>query len=200
MTERVSILKVESPSEPDGFSWWRVGSWRHEGEVFISLALILREPDGSVNTAKPQTEPGVTFRLDTARTISVAILKTLYEWMPDAWGMLYPTDDPLEAYAVLAELCREVSPLRHETDPIRNVMALEENYRRALRLIGKSRRVALGWKARYTHAAEWARRNHKRVIAQRRELRRVQRDLGFIGPLAARMSARAMGNKPKDDG
>jgi hypothetical protein len=200
MDERIAILKVEAPSEPDGFGWWRIASWQEGGEVHVSLAPILREPDGRVNTANPQTEPGIEFRLDTARTISIALLKTLYEWMPDKWGMLYPTDDPLEAYAVLSELCREVSPLKHESDPLRNVLALEQNYRRALRLIGKSRKVARKWQARYTNAAYWARRNHRRITDQRRTIRRMQKDLDFIGPLAGRMSARAMGNKPKDDG
>lgn len=200
MTERLAILKIESPGELDGYSCWALHSWNTGGDVYVSIAPIVRDEEGKFDSANPITEPGILFRLDTARTISIALLKTLYEWMPEKWGMLYPNEDPLEAFALLSELCREVSPLKHETDPARNVLALEKEYRRALRLIGKSRRVALAWKARYTHAAEWARRNHKRVIAQRRELRRAQRDLGFIGPLAARMSARAMGNKPKDDG
>jgi hypothetical protein len=196
MDERIAILKVEAPGELDGFAWWRIASWSEEGEVLVSLASILREPDGRVNTANPKTEPGVIFQLETARTISIALLKTLYEWMPDRWGMLYPNEDPLEAYALLSELCREASPLRHETDPARNVLALEKQYRRALRLVGKSRKVAHKWKARYTHAAYWARRNHKRLVDQRRTIRKMQKDLDFIGPLAARMSERVMGNDP----
>jgi len=194
--ERTSILKVEAPGEPDGFSWFAVVSWMDAGELFIGVSPILRDDDGKVDVAHPATAPGILLRTATARAISIAILKTMYEWMPDRWGMLYPNEDPLEAYALLSELCREASPLRHESDPARNVLALEKQYRRALRLVGKSRKVAHKWKARYTHAAYWARRNHRRLVDQRRTIRRMQKDLDFIGPLAARMSERVMGNDP----
>jgi len=200
MGERIAILKIESPGELDGYSCWALHSWNTGGDVYVSIAPIVRDEEGKFDSANPITEPGILFRLDTARTISIALLKTLYEWMPERWGMLYPNEDPPEAFALLSELCREVSPLKHETDPARNVLALEAQYRRALRLIGKSRKVARKWQARYTNAAYWARRNHRRITDQRRTIRRMQKDLDFIGPLAGRMSARAMGNKPKDDG
>jgi len=108
------------------------------------------------------------------RTLSTALSRAYYLEMPDTRKLII--DDPQLFIAHISELLYDLAPNK-QNDPIANLVDIGKQYRRSLRHIGTLRKKLLSMKNRYEHAAEWARKNHKKLEYQRKAIAALEKKL-----------------------
>jgi len=163
----MKIIRTEVIRFEDGGSVWSIETVRHRNKSWIEITELpedwrLGEKSGGIVS--------ITIPFKQARAVAVGLLRAVYYEMPSTW---YLADgDPEEYLAHVLEIVYDMTPKRkaHTRDGIHNLLAIENHIYRLTRLLGKARRRSHQMKKRYLHAAGWARRNHRKIIDQRKQL------------------------------
>lgn len=166
-TEIVNILEVGGETR----NQWAIETLRDENNNETRIVLT---PLG------PHWRPGdslfgnsIDIDFIEARAIAVGLLRSIYHEMPQTWYLA--EGDPQEYLAHLLEIIYDLTPRSPEftdkRDGVKNLLAMVDVYKRALSEIGKAKARALQWRRRYVNAAKWARSNHRKIVAQRRDIR-----------------------------
>lgn len=162
----MKVIRTEIIRFEEGGPVWSIETVRLENKSIIEFTELSDDwtPGGGTAWASFQIP------FEQARAIAVGLLRAVYHEMPSTW---YLADgDPQEYLSHILEIIYDMTPKRkaHARDGIHNLLAIESHIRRLTRLLGKARRKSAFLFKRYEHAAGWARRNHKKIIEQRKQL------------------------------
>ena len=167
----MKVIRTEIVRFEDGGPSWVVETIRGEGKTYIELTELSEDwRPGDKSFGVGQTIP-----FKQARALAVGLLRAVYFEMPSTWHLA--EGDPEEYLAHVLEMIYDMTPKRkvHTRDGIHNLLAIENYIYRLTRLLGKARRRSHQMKKRYLHAAGWARRNHGRLMEQRKQLAALNR-------------------------
>jgi len=175
LTDTSHILRTEIVHilDEDGFTknQWAIETLRDENNGETRIVLTPLGPDW--RPGEGHLGGSIEVNFSEARALAVGILRSIYYEMPQTWYLA--EGDPQEYLAHLLEMIYELTPRARDQmdrrDGIKNLLAMADVYKRALAEIGKAKAKALAWRRRYVHAAKWARTNHRKVVAQRRDIR-----------------------------
>jgi len=163
----MKIIRTEIVRFEDGGAVWSIETVRHRNKSYIELTELPADwkPGESSSGIVSLTIP-----FGMARAISIGLLRSVYHEMPSTWHLA--EGDPEEYLAHVLEMIYDMTPKRkaHTRDGIHNLLAIENYIYRLTRLLGKARRRSHQMKKRYLHAAGWARRNHRKIVEQRKQL------------------------------
>ncbi len=162
----MKIIRTEVIRFEDGGSVWSIETVRAKNKTHIEFTEL------SPNWRPGQGTAWGSFSIpfEQARAVAIGLLRAVYHEMPSTWYLA--EGDPQEYLAHVLEMVYDMTPKRkaHTRDGIHNLLAIENHMYRLTRLLGKARRRSHQMKKRYLHAAGWARRNHIRIIEQRKQL------------------------------
>ena len=168
----MKIIRTEIVRFEKGGSVWSIETVRHKNKSYIELTEL-----------PPDWRPGeagggivsLTIPFDKARAVAVGLLRAVYYEMPSTWHLA--EGDPEEYLAHVLEIIYDMTPKRkaHPRDGIHNLLSIQNHVDRLTRLLGIARRRAEQIKKRYLHAANWARRNHGKIVEQRKQLAALNR-------------------------
>lgn len=163
----MKIIRTEIVRFEDGGVVWSIETVRHRNKSYIELTEL--PPDW-----RPGDSGGgivsLTIPFDKARALAVGLLRAVYFEMPSTWHLA--EGDPEEYLAHVLEIIYDMTPKRkaHPRDGVHNLLVIESHMRRLTRLLGKARKKSASLRKRYEHAAGWARRNHRKIVEQRKQL------------------------------
>jgi len=172
--KRTEILKIADPRRTHGYSWISIETTQYPDGLGLTLTDLFVDPETGKAETDPPTGMCMDLPFDHVRPVAVGLLRAVYAEMPESWKWIIDSD-PQEYIAHMGEMLYNASPARIKGDPMANLVALLQAYKRALIEIGKAKREKEGWKARWETAARWARLNHRRLVEQRRKLRDLQK-------------------------
>lgn len=168
----MKIIRTEVVRFEDGGAVWSIETVRGDHTSFVVITELPQD-------WRPGADSGglvsITIPFGHARALAVGLLRAVYHEMPATWHLA--EGDPEEYLAHVLELIYDMTPKREANprDGVRNLLIIEKHIRRLTRLVGIARRRTHLIKKRYLHAAGWARRNHKRVVEQRKQLAKLNR-------------------------
>jgi len=163
----MKIIRTEIVRFEDGGVVWSIETVRHRSKSYIELTEL--PPDWRPGEAGDGIV-SLTIPFNKARALAVGLLRAVYFEMPSTWHLA--EGDPEEYLAHVLEIIYDMTPKRkaHPRDGVHNLLVIESHMRRLTRLLGKARRRSHQMKKRYLHAAGWARRNHIKLVEQRKQL------------------------------
>jgi len=162
----MKVIRTEIVRFEEGGPVWSIETARHKNKTLVQFTEL--SPDW--RPGQGTSWSSFTIPFEQVRAIAVGLLRAVYHEMPSTW---YLADgDPEEYLAHVLEIIYGITP-KGEANPrdgIVNLLLIEKHLRRLTRLLGVARRRLFRMKKRYEHAAEWARRNHRKVMEQRKQL------------------------------
>jgi hypothetical protein len=178
---RTEIITILNPNGETVDNQWAVETVRDnkENETRIMLTPLGSGWSAISGDIPRLSGPIMEIPFNEARAVAVGLLRAIYHEMPQTWYLA--EGDPQEYLAHLLETIYDLTPRAREhsdrRDGIKNLLAMQDAFKRAMAQIGKAKAKALQWRKRYVHAAKWARTNHRKVIAQRRDIRGMRKKL-----------------------
>lgn len=162
----MKVIRTEIVRFEEGGPVWSIETVRHKNKSFIEFTEL--SPDWRPGQGTAYTSFTIPFK--QARAVAVGLLRAVYHEMPSTWYLI--EGDPEEYLAHVLEIIYDMTPKRkaHSRDGVHNLLAIESHMRRLTRLLGKERRKSVSLRKRYEHVAGWARRNHRKIVEQRKQL------------------------------
>jgi hypothetical protein len=175
--ERTEIIKVKLDFD-QADAMWAIQTQRNaEGDLQLSL-INVEDEESIMGDEIAGIE--ITIPFEQARVIAVGLLRAVYREMPSTWHLA--EGDPQEYISHFSEIAYQMSRLHDPRDAIKNLLDIGEQLERARCKIGAERRKSVYWKRRRDHAAMWARQNHRKIVAQRRQLKALNEKIKEAKP------------------
>lgn len=163
----MKIIRTEIVRFEKGGPVWSIETVRHKNKTYIQFTEFSEDwRPGQGGTAWASFE----IPFEQVRAIAVGLLRSVYHEMPSTWYLA--EGDPEEYLAHVLEIIYGMTPSRkaHSRDGVHNLLAIQYHINRLTRLLGKERKKSVSLRKRYEHVAGWARRNHRKIVEQRKQL------------------------------
>ena len=162
----MKVIRTEIVRFEAGGPVWSIETVQHGNKSFVEFTELSDDWRPGHGTAWVS----LTIPFEQARALAIGLLRAVYHEMPSTWYLA--EGDPEEYLAHILEIIYDMTPMveANARDGIHNLLAIEKHIARLTHLLGKARKKSVSLRKRYENASGWARRNHRKVVEQRKQL------------------------------